>query len=626
MKSKGIAIVLALATLLVLSGIGTLIFLRTLGEIRHSGQDQGIVQTLMLARGAANVGGTFLSTTARQKLDALVRQTASSTDAWAYGGNTSGPTPDPVGVAQALSGLAQQLQVQLDPLLCRVNLAPRGSTAVVRLRVYLTPQACGAPLPGNLRLPPGRFVEGSPRTGTGAAASQTYALPFVMVAEASMGQYRRNIVLQGEYRFTVGRSSFARFALFTNVHTLPNGTEVWFTDRTLFDGPVHTNQHFRFYRRPWFGGEVTSAGCTNPGDASCQGQGQPGAYFFGQGFVLAGNMQPSAAQPSYTNGYGTHAPEFTAGVDWNASFIPLPQNSQDQRTAAQENGLYYQNDILTLRLSRKCVNDTTAQEVPCTLPLPTGVTKYQYIEVTYCSNSQCNKTSSATYRYGEDGILYQKGSGSSWQQVQRRGNPVRFNGVIFTEGKVQELLGPGRTDPNNHASAPPALAEFAQMTVAALGDVRIGNDLKYEIPPCSGVPTRKPDGTVAPPTCDNLSVRNVLGVYSQNGNVWISRDAPRDLHIHATLMSAKGVVGVENYNSIPAKGSVYLLGGIIQYYYGAFGTFNSRTGQPLTGYGRAFTYDRRFLQGLAPPFFPTTGQDQVTSVSVFSYGQREQIY
>jgi len=91
-------------------------------------------------------------------------------------------------------------------------------------------------------------------------------------------------------------------------------------------------------------------------------------------------------------------------------------------------------------------------------------------------------------------------------------------------------------------------------------------------------------------------------------------------------MSAKGVVGVENYNSIPAKGSVYLLGGIIGYYYGAFGTFNSRTGQHLTGYGRAFTYDRRFLQGLAPPFFPTIGQDRVTSVSVFSYGQREQIY
>ncbi|WP_038068725.1 DUF4900 domain-containing protein [Thermus scotoductus] len=628
MKSKGIAIVLALATLVVISGIGTLIFLRTLGEIRHSGQDQAIVQTLMLARGAANVGGNFLSTTGRQKLDALVRQTASSTDAWAYGGNTQGPTPDPVGVAQALSGLAQQLQGQLDPLLCGVNLAPGNSAASVRLRVYFTPQACGTPLPGSLRLPPGRFVEGSPRTGAGTATSQTYALPFVMVAEASMGQYRRNIVLQGEYRFTVGRSSFARYALFTNVHTLPDGTDIWFTDRTLFDGPVHTNQHFRFYRKPWFGGEVTSAGCTNPGTASCQGQTRPGAYFYGQGFVLAGNMQPNASQPSYTNRYGTHAPEFTAGVDWNASFIPLPQNSQDQEAAAQAGGLYYQNDIQTLRLSRKCVDNITGQEVPCTPPLPAGVSKYQYIEVTYCQNSQCRQTASETYRYGEDGILYQYQTNPrpSWQQVLRNGNPVRFNGVIFTGGKVQNLLGPNRTDPNDPATASPALAEFAQITVTASGDVKIGNDLKYESPPCSGTPTRRPDGTVVPPTCDNLAARNVLGVYSQGGNVWISRNAPRNLYVHATLMSARGVVSVEDYDQIADKGNVHLLGGIIEYYYGAFGTFNSQTGQNSTGYGRAFTYDRRFLQGLAPPFFPTTGRDQVTSVSVFSYGQREQVY
>ncbi|MFX6153062.1 hypothetical protein ABTF40_19365, partial [Acinetobacter baumannii] len=69
-------------------------------------------------------------------------------------------------------------------------------------------------------------------------------------------------------------------------------------------------------------------------------------------------------------------------------------------------------------------------------------------------------------------------------------------------------------------------------------------------------------------------------------------------------MSAKGVVRVENYNFTPEKGSVFLIGGIIEKYYGTFGTFDERTGQYRTGYGRAFTYDRRFLQGLAPPYFP----------------------
>ena len=65
MRNKGIAIVLALATVLVVSGIGTLIFTRTIREIRHGAQDQGIVQTLMLARGAAILGGSFLATRGR---------------------------------------------------------------------------------------------------------------------------------------------------------------------------------------------------------------------------------------------------------------------------------------------------------------------------------------------------------------------------------------------------------------------------------------------------------------------------------------------------------------------------------------------------------------------------------
>ena len=73
MRNKGIAIVLALATVLVVSGIGTLIFTRTIREIRHGAQDQGIVQTLMLARGAANLGGSFLATRGRVRRGERVR-------------------------------------------------------------------------------------------------------------------------------------------------------------------------------------------------------------------------------------------------------------------------------------------------------------------------------------------------------------------------------------------------------------------------------------------------------------------------------------------------------------------------------------------------------------------------
>jgi len=609
MKARGVALVVALVAVLVVSGVTVLLFTRTMGEIRHSRDNLSIVQTLMLARGVATTGGRLLSGPVRERLNAVVRDTARDTGRWSYGMG-AGNAPDPVSVASDLAKVASRLQGEVDGMTCTLSPVPAEPSLAGRLRIHFTPSACGEGLPPRVRLPSGRFVEGTPRTGTGAASNQTYALPFVMVAEGLQGESKRRVILQGEFRFTVGRSSFARYALFTNVHTLSEGTEIWFTGRTLFDGPVHTNSNFRFYRNPWFGGEVTSAGCQNPGASNCQGRTTPGGVFYGVGLVPPDRMSPSAANPSYTNAYGTHAPEFTSGVDWNASFVPLPQNNQDQKAAAQQAGLYFANDVQQLFFSLQTDG--------------LGL-KYQYIRVTACKTPSCNQTETKEYRYQEDRLLYEK-VGNAWIPVVRNGSPVYFNGVIFVEGAVQDLRGPDRTRGDDPQTAGPALAEFAQITVAANQTLKITRDLKYEAPPCTGVPTRLPNGTVQPASCDNLGARNVLGLYSQNGDVLISRDAPSDITIHGVLMSGRGVVGVEDYNTIPAKGEVRLLGGLIEYYYGAFGTFDSQTGQNRTGYGRRFTYDRRMLQGLAPPLFPTTGQDRVLSVSLFSYGQREQVY
>src|SRR5690606_754567 len=79
--------------------------------------------------------------------------------------------------------------------------------------------------------------------------------------------FRRRVVTQGEYQFTVGRRSFSRYALFTDVHSSAGSNgRIWFTSDTLFDGPVHTNGNFNFYNRPWFGGAVSSAGVNNSGN------------------------------------------------------------------------------------------------------------------------------------------------------------------------------------------------------------------------------------------------------------------------------------------------------------------------------------------------------------------------
>ncbi len=635
LRNRGIALITTLMLMVVVSGLAALLFARTLNEIRNSADDAAIVQTLMIARGGANLGGAVLQGPVRDRLSEIVEDESSTTGRWSFGeGDANSNEPNPTSVINALTSgagsVAGQLQGRIDALVCNQAITPSGNTARVDMRIYVSNQACGENLPSGIKLPSGRFVKGNPRGGGGGAASQTYAIPFVMVSEAQQGKYKRNVVVQGEYQFTVGRSSFARYALFTNVHSAPNGGEIWFTDNTLFDGPVHTNQFFRFYRQSWFGGEVTSAGCRTPLATSCRQNdfSRQGAEFYGEGFVRYQNMQPPTS-PSYTNRYGTQAPELAGGVDWAANFVELPTNQQDQKAAAQNEGLYFSGQLYSLNLWAADSNGN-----PLTKDLNgnwSPAATYQYIEgCEERGRGRNRRVTCTTYRYGSDGDLYRQRNNGGWQLEQ-----ADFNGVIYANQGIDRFTGPTRSPSNssNPDDAPPALASFAEITVAAARQVRIAGDLKYETPPCEGSPERDRNGNVTPAICDNLNVKNVLGVYVQdsdiligNNNVDRSINAPDNVTIQGVLMSGEGVVTVEDYNVGVPRGDVNLLGGLIEYNYGAFGTFNAATGQRRTGYGRRFTYDQRMRQGVSPPYFPTVGQDGVQGVIVFSFGQREQVY
>lgn len=626
--SQGVAMLYALLLMVVVAGVMTLMFTRTVAEIQHSGDDSAIVQTLLLARGTANIGGAVLTSPIHGALSEIVSREANNAERWAFGVGP-GSAPDPSSVLHALSrnanSVAHQLQARVDALLCDEVVRPT-SGGEGTLVVYFTEEACGGlQLPDGVTLPGGRFVEGLPRGGEGVAAEQQYALPFVMVAEGRLGDYKRNVVLQGEYRFMVGRGSFAKYALFTNVHRAggANGTEIWFTEDTLFDGPVHTNEFFRFFRNPWFGGEVTSAGCRTPLANSCQRDqfDRRGAAFHSEGFISFTNMTPSPLAPSYRNANGTHAPEFSSGVDWSSDFVPLPENAQDQEQAARDGGLYFNGNLHSLTVwAGDEGGRSPMRSGDAWIPEPT----HQYI--TACTGSSSHTCT--RYRYDHTGILeiYQ---GNQWRQLR-----AGFNGVLFVDGNVNRFRGPERVPSNSSdpANAPPALARFAQITLAADRDIRITRDLKYAQRPCSGSPTRV-GREVVRAQCNDLEARNVLGVFTQNGNIRIGHsngssdlNAPRDVTIDGVLMTSSGQVEVENFDRGSARGSVRLLGGIIEYSYGAFGTFNARTGDMSTGYSRQFTYDQRMSLGLAPPYFPTVDRDSVRHVMVFSFGQREQVY
>lgn len=647
-REQGLALIITLLTMVVVAGIGTLLFTRTINEVRHSGDDAAIVQTLLLARGGANLGGALLTSDIRDELNEIVKVRSSTTTCWSFGsGSCTATQPDPSSVVADLTGansVAAQLQAKIDALLCGADPTSFGSGSEVRIRVFVTASTCGESLPSGITLPSGRFVTGKPRP-----ENQDYAIPFVMVSEATLGNFKRNVVMQGEYRFTVGRVTFAQYALFTNFHTGASGDAVWFTDRTLFDGPVHTNEYFRFYDDPWFGHKVTSAGCPsgqrgnriNPStgvmEEYCKSQ-TFGAYFYDKQTTLRTNLGPNPQ-------FGSHKPILSGGVDWQSEYIPLPSNSFVQANEALSAGIHY-GDAQVQSLKMWAATSTGA-ELTCNAStgVCTPAAQYQYIEaqVRECNRwnwqGECNRwdsgTTTITYRFAADGRLYKKVGNGSWNLATNSlGMPIlNFNGVIYVDGDVPRFGGPTRKTSDNSKTAAPAIAAFAQMTLVAEGSVEFTRDLKYEDPPCSSAPERKSNGTVVPATCTNLDAVNVFGVYTQDGNIEIGHNnssgldnAPDDVVIHGVLMSSEGMVTVQNYDKGGTRGSVNLLGGIIENKYGAFGTFDGSTGRQKTGYGRTFTYDPRMYASVSPPYFPTIGLDKVKGVMVYSFGQREQVY
>src|SRR5690625_442668 len=259
-RNAGVALISALGLLAVASAVMALLFMRTIDNIRHGADDTAIVQTLLIAQGGASLGVALLQGDLRDTLDSLTSIHSDSTGSWSFGDSSyDEEEPTPSSVTSALRPVAQGLQATVDNLLCGpVDL---DGQANLNLMFFFTDSACSSEeLPAGTRLGEARFIRGERRENGG---NQTYALPFVMVSQGELGEHRRRVVTQGEYHFTVGRRSFSRYALFTDEHISEQGSEVWFTNDTLFDGPVHTNGNFYISGSPWFGGAVSSAGEAN---------------------------------------------------------------------------------------------------------------------------------------------------------------------------------------------------------------------------------------------------------------------------------------------------------------------------------------------------------------------------
>ncbi|MBI5024370.1 MAG: DUF4900 domain-containing protein [Candidatus Omnitrophica bacterium] len=373
------------------------------------------------------------------------------------------------------------------------------------------------------------------------------------------GTNSSKVLLSGDFTVRIQRANFARYSLFTNSQTTQSGTNVWFTDKTRFAGPVHTNARFNFALNPsgTFDDVVT--------------QNDQLTRFYNNGSAV--NLDAAFN--------GTRdVPVFNDTFTRNAGTITLSSSSQqtDMENQAKggqtfaSNGVYVPNSNGNLTGGIYVRGDGTVN-----MSVDGGNNAVYTVTQGGTTTITVNKTNNTTTVVGSTTNTY-------------NGIPDGIDNVgtlIYATGGITSLAG--------------TVQEDTQITVASAGDMSITNNILYQNY-TPGVGTPGTSGYV-PPTADGAT--NLLGLVSWGGNVRISTSAPNNVNVHSTILARQGVFQVDNYSSGSPRGTATLLGGIISDDYGAFGTFNGSTGQQVSGYGRNFVYDTRMDAGNAPPYFPS---------------------
>lgn len=455
---------------------------------------------------------------------------------------------------------------------------------------------------------------------------QTNRYSYVMVSEGytnegSGKRIKKQIINRGILSFKLGPDTFAKFSLFTNTHLSETDGILWFTDRTNFKGPVHTN-----------GG----------GGSLLNFSGNPGSTFSGKVTTTQTKVRWYNNNSNITQDLGTttsspkngtkDVPNFVKGLTTGAAAIPMPTNSISQARAALGGDPNDTSTTLSNSERRTLLGlSTSTSAVPNGIYVPKNGTESKggiYIQGDVDSITMDTVTNTTNSSIKDQRYLIVQGSTRKLitmdrvnnktiiQNADSNGNALSgasntetltgtLRGSIHVEGDIDFLGGPQRNPSNSQdpATAAPAIAKDNMLTISGTKDIIVQRDIKYEKDP------RGADG-VFNTSDDDLDVKNMLGLFTSGGDVRVGSNMPYNGTLHATVMASdsvtKGVFKVDGYDSGSQRGNFNLLGGVITDRYGAFGTFNSSTGVASTGYGRNFDYDIRTEKKLlSPPYFPT---------------------
>ena len=129
------------------------------------------------------------------------------------------------------------------------------------------------------------------------------------------------------------------------------------------------------------------------------------------------------------------------------------------------------------------------------------------------------------------------------------------------------------------------------LTVGTSNEIYITNSILYNTDPRT-----------------NPNSTDLLSLVAQN-NVHVMNNAPTNVEIDAYIIAEgappnqPGSFEVDNYDTIAAKGTLTVYGGITQTTRGGVGTFDGVTNQKISGYTKNYNYDTRLVNSV-PAYFP----------------------
>lgn len=383
----------------------------------------------------------------------------------------------------------------------------------------------------------------------------------------------RRVQSQGLLRVSAERGSFADYLLFTNTHTMADGSNIWFTSSVHFDGRAHTNTQYRFAYQPRFDDLVTSvnskawyyngsSSSSNWRELNANNNGTTDVPVFGGGFLRGQANVPLPTNTFNQQGMAAGSSSTTTAAIPNSTLNTLL--GLGSSTSAPPNGVYVPNTGTGGSVTGGIYIQGNADEVKMWCDTTTNVQYYRVKQGTGYTNITVNRATNQTI------VDPPSGGPRTYSGTPR--------GVMYCSGAVNDLRGPDRSS----GLAVPGIAENTRLLLCAQGDIVLQRDL----------------------TLDDYDKRtNVLGLYSAGGSVRVGNSAPNDCNLDAFIMATgtSGQFMVDNHNSGSPRGTFHLRGGMVTQYYGAFFTFYSN-GTLKTGYARDFHYDRR---GLIPPYYPT---------------------